>query len=104
MLVRPRLKTYLTVFPLSETTWGLRGGSDELWRVQLGDHRAMKVFGSLLPYLAGRHTSEEILDALEADGVERDATAPRGSGLLGARAGRGRARPGSDRVLLTLQS
>lgn len=74
MLERPRLKTYLTIFPLSETTWGLRGGSDELWRVQLGDQRAMQIFGRILPYLVGRQTSDEILDALEQEGVAREAT------------------------------
>ena len=74
MLERPRLKTYLTVFPISETTWGLRGGSDELWRVRLGNERAMRVFGLLLPYLAGRHTHKEILDALEKEGIDHDVT------------------------------
>ncbi|MFY9826384.1 MAG: hypothetical protein WAM82_33785 [Thermoanaerobaculia bacterium] len=75
MIKFPRLKTFLSVFPLSATTWGLRGGSDEVWRVRLTDERAIRAFGALLPYLDGRTASEDILQALENAGIHRGAAA-----------------------------
>lgn len=73
MMRFPRLKTFLSVFPLTETTWGLRGGDDELWRIKLTDARAVRAFGALLPYLNGRTSTDDILRSLEADGVHRGA-------------------------------
>lgn len=69
MIKFPRLKTFLSVFPLSETTWGLRGGADEMWRMKLTDERAIRAFGALLPYLNGKTSAEEILRKLEAEGI-----------------------------------
>lgn len=69
MIKFPRLKTFLCVFPISGTVWGLRGGGDEVWRLKLTDERAIRAFGALLPYLDGRTASEDILTALEATGV-----------------------------------
>jgi bacteriocin biosynthesis cyclodehydratase domain-containing protein len=69
----PRLKTFLTVFPISDTTWGLRGGSEELWRIKLSDGRAMKAFCALLPYLNGKTALEEILETLAQQGLHRAA-------------------------------
>jgi hypothetical protein len=71
----PRLKTFLSIFPLSETTWGLRGGSDEMWRVKLTDERAIRAFGALLPYLNGQTATEKILESLESAGIHRGAAA-----------------------------
>ena len=75
MIKFPRLKTFLSVFPLSATTWGLRGGTDELWRIKLTDERAIRAFGALLPYLNGQTAAEEILDTLEGAGFHRGAAA-----------------------------
>jgi len=75
MIKFPRLKTFLSIFPLSPTTWGLRGGTDELWRMRLTDERAIRAFGALLPYLNGETASEEILRAVEEAGVHRGAAA-----------------------------
>lgn len=72
MIQRPRLKTYLTVFPLSDTTWGLRGGLEEHWRIKLKDEQSMRAFSSLLPYLSGQHAVEVILDKMSAQGVDQD--------------------------------
>lgn len=69
MIEFPRLKTFLCVFPLSENSWGLRGGADEQWRLKLTDERAMRAFGALLPYLDGRTARPEILRALESAGL-----------------------------------
>jgi bacteriocin biosynthesis cyclodehydratase domain-containing protein len=71
MIEHPKLKTYLTVFPTSDHTWGLRGGTDELWRIELSDPRAVEALGALLPFLDGQHRSEEILTTLEQRGIER---------------------------------
>lgn len=68
MLKKPRLKQFLTIFPISETTWGLRGGSDELWRLKLRDEEAAKAL-TLLSYLTGKYAVEEIIDLMAAKGV-----------------------------------
>lgn len=73
MIQKPRLKSFLTVFPISSTTWGLRGGSDELWRINLRDERALHTFSSLLPYLTGQHTVAQLTSELEAQGVDKPA-------------------------------
>jgi hypothetical protein len=74
MIQKPKLKTFLTVFPLSDTTWGLRGGSEELWRIKLPDERAVLTFSSLLPYLNGQFPVEEILETLDKKGIDRTLT------------------------------
>ena len=73
MIKFPRLKTFLSLFPLSETTWGLRGGADEQWRIKLTDERSVRAFGALLPYLNGRTGIADILRSLETAGVDRGA-------------------------------
>ena len=73
MIQCPRLKTFLTVFPISANTWGLKGGSDETWRMKLTDARAVRAFAALLPYLDGRTPTPDILHALDADGVHAGA-------------------------------
>ncbi len=65
MIDKPRLKCYLTVFPLADNTWGIRGGSEELWRIKLTDPRAIHGLGALLPLLDGRYHRAEILDRLD---------------------------------------
>jgi len=74
MIKSPKLKSYLTLFPISESIWGVRGGSDELWRLKMGEGAAMRAFSLLLPYLNGTHTSDEIVERMAADGVTSDAT------------------------------
>jgi bacteriocin biosynthesis cyclodehydratase domain-containing protein len=73
MLTFPRLKTFLSVFPISKTAWGLRGGGDEMWRLTLTDERSVVAFGALLPYLNGQTASDDILRALDAAGIHRGA-------------------------------
>src|SRR5882762_5480491 len=75
MIKFPRLKTFLAVFPISENTWGLRGGADEVWRLKLNDARAVRALGALLPYLDGQTATEDILGSLEASGIHRGAAA-----------------------------
>jgi hypothetical protein len=72
VIQRPRLKSFLTVFPISETTWGIRGGSDELWRIKLRDPQAFGVFSSVLPYLDGQNTLESISSLLADRGIKRE--------------------------------
>jgi hypothetical protein len=72
MIQRPRLKTYLTIFPLSETTWGLRGGFEEHWKIKLNDEQSVRVFSSLLPYLSGQHAVEDILSKVGAQGGDQN--------------------------------
>lgn len=71
MFQRPRLKTFLTVFPISETTWGIRGGTDELWRITFRDAHAFEVLGALLPMLNGASPREAIFASMEAKGISR---------------------------------
>jgi bacteriocin biosynthesis cyclodehydratase domain-containing protein len=73
MIEQPRLKSFLTVFPITGNTWGLRGGADELWRITLTDERAVRTFTALLPHLNGSRSAEAILAVVEHEGVDRDA-------------------------------
>lgn len=70
MISKPRLKTYLTVFPLGDSTWGLRGGDEEMWRLKLRDPRHFEAVGRLLPHLDGASTRDEILGRLGDNGTD----------------------------------
>ncbi|HZB44893.1 MAG TPA: hypothetical protein VE360_06605 [Pyrinomonadaceae bacterium] len=72
MIRKPKLKTFLTVFPISDTTWGLRGGSEELWRIKLHDESAIRTFSGLLPYLNGQHEVEDILARVGEQGLDAE--------------------------------
>lgn len=69
MLKKPKLKKFLTIFPISETTWGLRGGSDELWRLKLRDEEATYAL-TLLEFLNGTYLVEDIVKEMASKGVE----------------------------------
>ena len=71
MLKKPKLKKFLTIFPISETTWGLRGGSDELWRLKLRDEQATHAL-ALLGYLNGQYLVDEIINEMATKSVEAD--------------------------------
>ena len=73
MLQQPRLKTFLTIYPASDRKWLLRGGGDELCRIELKDDRAVRTFGILLPLLHGGLALEDILSRAEQEGVEQAA-------------------------------
>src|SRR5215207_4634868 len=68
MLKTPKLKKFLTIFPISDTTWGLRGGSDELWRLQLRNEEAVNAL-ALLSYLNGKYSVQEITDLMAQKGI-----------------------------------
>lgn len=70
MLRKPKLKTFLTVFPISEGAWGLRGGNEEMWKIKLRDDAAVRAFTHLLPFLDGRHETGAILEELSAQGID----------------------------------
>jgi len=69
MIEKPRLKTFLTVFPITETVWGVRGGPEELWRLRL-DEVAVQAFCALLPYLNGQHKRNEIVEKIGTGGED----------------------------------
>lgn len=69
MIDRPRLKGFVTVFPIADELWGLQGGREELWRIQLRGKEALSIFSALLPHLDGQRTVDEILAELEAQGL-----------------------------------
>ena len=71
MLKKPKLKKFLTIFPISETTWGLRGGSDELWRLKLRDEEAKHAL-ALLAYLNGKYEVDQIIDEMAVKGVDAE--------------------------------
>jgi bacteriocin biosynthesis cyclodehydratase domain-containing protein len=73
MFQRPRLKTYLTVFPISDTAWGVRGAADELWRVTFRSADAFGALTALLPMLNGAHTLETIVAEMASKGIRREA-------------------------------
>ena len=70
MLKTPRLKQYLTLYPISETAWGIRGGGGEFWSIKLHDERAMRAFSAMLPFLNGSRSSTEILAEVEKMGLD----------------------------------
>lgn len=74
MIQKPRLKAFLTVYPLSSDTWALRGGYEELWRVKLSEGGA-RTLGLLLSHLDGGHDRDAILERLAADGCDREIAA-----------------------------
>lgn len=74
MIQKPRLKRFLTVYPVSGDTWALRGGFEELWRVKLNEGAA-RTLGLLISYLDGSHDREAILDGLASDGGDREIAA-----------------------------
>lgn len=74
MIQKPRLKRYLTVYPLASDTWALRGGSEELWRVKLNKGAAHNL-GLLLFYLDGSHEREALLQRLAGDGGDPEIAA-----------------------------
>ncbi|MCG8455107.1 MAG: hypothetical protein MI919_02420, partial [Holophagales bacterium] len=69
MIQKPRLKKYLTIYPITEQSWGIRGGNGEFWSIKLHDERAMRVFGAMLPFLNGSKSSEEILGEIGKMGL-----------------------------------
>jgi bacteriocin biosynthesis cyclodehydratase domain-containing protein len=71
MFQRPRLKTFLTMFPISDTVWGVRGGEDELWRVTFRSPEAFSHLTTLLPMLNGAHTHDAIVTDMASKGIER---------------------------------
>jgi len=73
MLKRPRLKSHLTIFPLSPTRWGVSGGTDDLSRIELRNERAIAAFTRLLPLLDGRHETESLVSRLAEEGLSRPA-------------------------------
>jgi bacteriocin biosynthesis cyclodehydratase domain-containing protein len=73
MLKRPRLKRFLTIFPISATTWGLRGGDDELWRIRCKDGEAFETFTKVLPFLNGNYNVDDIIDRVAAYGISAEA-------------------------------
>lgn len=75
MIERPRIKEFLTVYPLSETRWVFRGGSNEICRVDLRNERARRTFHTMLPLLDGGLPTAEVLERLERDGIDRGAAA-----------------------------
>jgi bacteriocin biosynthesis cyclodehydratase domain-containing protein len=74
MIRRPRLKGHLTFFPLPGGALGVYGGSEELWRVELGPGHGRTLAG-MLPFLDGSHRREEILAALTGRGSDAGAAA-----------------------------
>lgn len=72
MIEKPRLKKYLTLYPIDEKTWGIRGGGGESWSIKLKKEEVMRCFGALLPFLNGTRTRGDLLDEIEAMNLSRD--------------------------------
>lgn len=74
MLRKPQLKTFLTLFPISPTVWGVRGGPEEVWRLKVDSGDAMRLLGRLLPMLTGQHERGEIIETVSLEGFSSAAT------------------------------
>ena len=72
MIQKPQLKTFLSLFPVSPTEWGVRGGPEEVWRLKLPSDGIVQAFCAILPYLDGTRTREEIAKLVSEDGATAD--------------------------------
>lgn len=72
MLSKPRIRGYLTIFPLAGHNFGVQGGSGELWRLQLNE-RTYQLLSTVLPYLNGECNTAYILEELRRKGFESQA-------------------------------
>lgn len=70
MIQRPKLKGFLTLYPIDEHVWGVRGGDGEFWSIRLAGDTAKRCLGLVLPCLTGSRTRQEILDEVAAAGLE----------------------------------
>ena len=70
LILRPRLKSYLTLYPMDDRTWGIRGGDGEYWSLRLREPEAMRCLAVALPFLDGSGTREEILAGVRGAGLE----------------------------------
>jgi bacteriocin biosynthesis cyclodehydratase domain-containing protein len=71
MFQRPRLKTFLTLFPISDTVWGVRGGEDELWRITFRTPEAFGTLAALLPMLNGAYALDTIFAEMASKEIGR---------------------------------
>jgi bacteriocin biosynthesis cyclodehydratase domain-containing protein len=69
MISHPRLKPYLTAFPLDSTTWVIRGGSEELWRLRFAGEQNAAAFAALLTHLSGEYDVDTIRERLRSQGL-----------------------------------
>ena len=72
---KPRLKTFLTVYPINERTWGVRGGDGEFWSLRLQDKDAVRCLGVVLPFLNGSTPQAQVLEAVDKAGLDPNAGA-----------------------------
>lgn len=72
MIEKPRLKKFLTLYPIDDKTWGIRGGGGESWSIKLHQENVIRCFGALLPFLNGTRDREEILQEVAAMGLDRE--------------------------------
>jgi len=70
LIDKPRLKMFLTVYPLGDNGWGLRGGGSDSWSLRLRDPTAMRCFGVVLPLLDGSKARDDILEAVGLAGID----------------------------------
>ncbi len=70
MIEKPRLKKFLTLYPIDEKSWGIRGGGGESWSIKLHQENVMRCFGALLPFLNGSRDRKEILQEVAAMGLD----------------------------------
>ena len=72
MIQKPKIKSFLTIYPIDANTWGIRGGHDELSRLRLRNDQAIRTFGKMLPYLNGSLEIDALMDRVEGEGVDRE--------------------------------
>ena len=71
MVSRLRLKTFLTLYPIAKSVWGVRGGDGEFWSLRLQDPDSIRCLGVVLPCLDGSSTKEQLLVAVATAGLDR---------------------------------
>lgn len=73
MVLKPRLKKFLTLYPISTHAWGVRGGDGEFWSLRSEDQDAIRCLGVVLPFLNGSATRQEILTTVVNAGLASEA-------------------------------
>lgn len=72
--MKPKIKPYITVFPISDEEWGFRGGAEEILRIRPKGADAARAMRVMLPYLDGEHETADILAELGRQGISAAAS------------------------------
>ncbi|MDE1464848.1 TOMM precursor leader peptide-binding protein [Spartinivicinus poritis] len=62
---RPQLKRFLTVFPLANGGWGIRGGDEDITQIRAKSEQASAAISEVLSLLTGQYDQTTLLNILQ---------------------------------------